>query len=831
MSGTVLTDAAHRTRLVAGALYALAVVVIALIAAWPLYRTAALLLVAGVAVVVAAAIAVVAHRRRWGGWLVAGVLAGAFLVVGVPLAVPSRLGGPLDLLRGVGELASGLVFAWKDLLTVDLPVGDYRNLLVPALVVFLAGTCAVLLLAWRADRVAYAAVPVGLAMIGFGLFFGRTDVSPTLPIGPVTLHAPVETAIGVAGLLASLLWLAWRAHDERVRALQRAADSSGVRVSRRQSPADRRRTALGAGMIAAALVVAVAVVPAAASDAQRSVLRTAVGPEVDLSAAVSPLSQYRALFAGDRADEVLFTVSAEGVRPQRIRLATLDAYDGEVFRAGGGTVDGSRFVRVPAALDAGEGAPVDVTITIEGLDGIWMPTAGRLASVRFAGARAASLSDGFYYSAGASAGVQTAGRGLVTGDSYRVEGVEPTVVALEAAAAPGRTGEGVAAPENLRTWIEQHAVGTDGAALAGLVDLLRERGYLSHGLTDGPAAEAWMTALDDYRFQPSASGHSLARIDAMFERMLEREVDPRAEASGNYVAAVGDDEQFATAVALIARELGFPSRVVMGARLGDAGAGLPTCDDGACRGRDIAAWAEVLSSEGQWIAVDATPQYAQSPSLDVTEQRDPEIVTEVRPDAVEQILPPDPAQEDSTGDEGLPDDGGLDLAWLWPVLRISLLVVLALVLLVGPFLAVIAVKAARRRRRRHAPTPTERIVGGWEEYADAAADAGRATPRTLTRSELAASFDTAEGAALAVTADRAAFGGSDAGVTGADADAFWRTVDVERRSLTRDGGLWRRVLATVSLKSFVRQLAPSPGARTIAERGRRRTLAPVRPTP
>ena len=71
-----------------------------------------------------------------------------------------------------------------------------------------------------------------------------------------------------------------------------------------------------------------------------------------------------------------------------------------------------------------------------------------------------------------------------------------------------------------------------------------------------------MASLPDYAFQPSASGHSLARIDAMFARLLERETDPRAEASGNYVAAIGDDEQFAVAVALIARELGFPARVV-----------------------------------------------------------------------------------------------------------------------------------------------------------------------------------------------------------------------------------------------------------------------------
>ena len=89
-----------------------------------------------------------------------------------------------------------------------------------------------------------------------------------------------------------------------------------------------------------------------------------------------------------------------------------------------------------------------------------------------------------------------------------------------------------------------------------------------------------MQSLTDYTFQPSASGHSLARVDAMFGRLLERETDTRAAASENYVAAVGDDEQFAAAVALIAQELGFPSRVVVGARLASADPSLPACEEG-----------------------------------------------------------------------------------------------------------------------------------------------------------------------------------------------------------------------------------------------------------
>ena len=474
-------------RIVAGSLFAGLIVLLAAVAAWPIYRSWQLVLLVGAGSVVAAVIAAVAWRLRWGGWIVTGVLAATFFVIGVPLAVPSRLGGPAEVLRGLGELASGAVLGWKDLVTVELPLGAYRNLLVPALLVFLVGTTAVLLLAWRADRAAYGAVPVALGMVSFGLFFGRPTVSAPLSIGPVVLHAPVETFLGAGGLVVCLLWLAWRTHDERVHALQRAAASSGVRVSRRPSRADRRRTALGAGMVVVALLAAVIVVPLAAQGAQRDVLRSSVEPDIDLSAEVSPLAQYRAQFADGRADEVLFTVAAdEGAMPERVRLATLDAYDGEVYRSGGeGAVDVGRFVRVPSVLDPGDGEPIAADVTIEDLDGVWMPTAGRLARVDFAGERAASLADRFYYNAAAAAGVQTAGGGLEQGDSYVVRGVEPAAPDLTEIRAPGGSAGDITAPDSLSTWVEQNAVGSDGAALAGLVALLRERGYLSHALSVG----------------------------------------------------------------------------------------------------------------------------------------------------------------------------------------------------------------------------------------------------------------------------------------------------------------------------------------------------------
>ncbi|MEV8267998.1 transglutaminase-like domain-containing protein [Microbacterium sp. NPDC076911] len=832
---TLRDDAARRSpwltpRVVAGSLFALGIVLISAVAAWPIYRSTQFVLLVAVAVATATLLAAVSWRRQWRGWVVAAVLVAALLVLGVTLAVPAQFGALAGWGESLRQVVAGFFLAWKDLVTVELPVGSYRNLLVPPLVLFLAGTCVLLRLSWRPDRLAYLAVPLAIAMASFGLFFGRTSVSAPLDLPPMVLYAPVETTIGVGILVVCLAWLAWRTGNERVRALQRAADSSGIRAPHRFSQADRRRASLGAGMVAVAVLIGVVVVPLSTQDADREVLRSSVGPDIDLAQAASPLSQYRALFADERASDVIFTVTSDGALPSSVRIATLDAYDGEVYRSGGAQqlAEAAQFVRVPSTLDAGDGVPIEAEITIGALGGIWMPTLSGLEAVDFAGARSADLEDGFYYSVDAAAGVQTAGGGLSPGDSYALRAIEQPMPALAEIEASGAVNDGVAVPENLTRWVQEHAQGTDGAALESLVGLLRERGYLSHGLLLADQEQpAWASALVDYTVQPSASGHSLARIDTLFARLLERESDPRAQQADNYVAAIGDDEQFAVAAALIARELGFSSRVVMGVRIGDAPAGAAACDNGICEAQDVSVWTEVASADGEWVAIDVTPQYANTPSLDVTELRDPENVTEVRPDAAEPVLPPDPVQQDAALPDDDNDSSGIDLAWLWSALRITAIVLLVLLIAFGPFLMVVTAKAVRRRSRQRATAPAERIAGAWDEYVDTAIDVGFDAPVRLTRRELAATFHTPAAVSIADAADRAVFSGT--AVTDSDVDVVWTRVARQSAALRAELPALRRLLASVSLRSFIHRLEPTRGARSpIVQKGRRAT--PARPT-
>lgn len=818
----------RRGVLVAGAAYTVAMAATAIVAAWPIYAGAAFVVVTVAALVGALALAAASVERRSPGWAVVVGASGLFVVLGLALAVPRPWTSAGAVIEAMRDLVWGAVTGFKDLLTVDLPVGGYRNLLVPVLIVVLVGTLATVLLAWRTDRFAGLATVPALGMTVFGLLFGRTTTSDALRAGPLVIPAPVEIAVGASALIATVAWLAWRSHEDRRAALRRAANVSGVRVSRRASSIDRRRRALAAGMIAVAVIGGAAVSPAIAQTREREVLRSAAGPQLAIARAVSPLERYRADFTGEAVDQVLFRVEAvQGALPDRIRIATLTSYDGATYRVAdpSGVAADARFTRVPSRLDGGKGATTVARIRIEGLEGIWLPTFGALEQIEF-DRDAAALADAFYYNVSTRAAVETARGGLRAGDGYTLTAVTSDPAPLADIQPPG-TEPAVPIPDSVAMWIKAQNAGTGGAALQTLVDRLRERGYLSHAL-DVPAEGAqWMQALGpDYAFQPSASGHSLARIDTVFTKLLERQTAAAGQRDAvSLVAAVGDDEQFAVAAAVIAEELGFPARVVVGARLTGDDEGVPPCQAGVCRGGNVAAWLEVASQDGEWVPVDVTPQHEAGADTAVTRERDPEVPTDVRPDAAEEVVPPDPVQQDATAQND-PEAAGPDLAVLWAVLRTAGLVALALAVIVGPLLVIVAAKALRRRARREAATPVSRIVGGWDEYVDAAVDHGRPAPRVDTRGELATRYDTRHGADLAVVADRAVF--SEAALTAAESDEFWRIVDSERRDLVRSETLWRRLAAAVSLKSFTRGLAPRftrgrvRAPRRIERRGRRR---------
>ena len=162
------------------------------------------------------------------------------------------------------------------------------------------------------------------------------------------------------------------------------------------------------------------------------------------------------------------------------------------------------------------------------------------------------------------------------------------------------------------------------------------------------------------------------------------------------------------------------------------------------------------SAEGDWVPVDVTPQHTDPIDSEARRQRDPENVTEVRPETAEEVVAPEPVQRDT-----VTDDPPQDRRWTcrrsgrrcgcsassrssspsrWGRSSSSS----------SQRRCAAAVGGAARMR-------PSRVVGGWDEYVDSAVDHGLPAPAAETRTELAARYATPAGVALADTADRTVF--------------------------------------------------------------------------
>ncbi|WP_311259144.1 transglutaminase domain-containing protein [Microbacterium sp. WCS2018Hpa-9] len=795
--------------------YVLVGVGLATAAAWPVYESPRALAVGLIGGLLGMAVAVLTRVLRWGMLIGSLAAAGAYLVVSVPLAIPSALSSLPAFLGGLRDAVLGVVLGWKQMLTLNPPLGEYQAVLIPFLVVMLFGTFIATLLVLEGGRRATIAVPVVTAMSVFGIAFGVSGTTAPVSVLGVALPAPREWLIGVALFVTALVWLVGRSRLQRAQALRTVAAAN---ISRRATPVwlTIRRHLLSAGLAVVALIAGFAVAPAAAGWSDRSVLRDEVEPMIVVQQQASPLSAYRSWFAGGTLDDTVVQVEGDPGAIERLRLVTLDSYDGEGFHI----APDDRFSRLPRTAMPGAGR-VSLGITVgDAYRGIWVPSPAGLAEAPdFSGSRADALADGFHVNSGGDTAITVAeapggGEGLVPGDRY--------TVLVDAPGAPGEVAALQGAASNLDTdlypalteWAEMQEQPRTGAGYLEIIDRLRSRGYLSHALIDDDAAAGWIASLKEsegYAFAPSYAGHSAARIEELFTDMVEQERRAGSDAAPELlVSAVGDDEQFSVAAALLAEHWGLESRVVIGARLAAAEEvpGIPACTD-TCTGANMSAWVEVRSSGGEWMPVDTTPQYAMLPSSITEGEQLPEHPTVPEQPRSEALDPPQ-AQSDSNNDAPpLEAPQSEVLAFLLPILRAVGLSLLALALLALPFLVLLFAKRQRARTRRTAEDPEVRLAGAWEELVDVYADHDVSMDAEGTRTQRALSTDREAADRLAALVDRAVF--AEHPPTNDDASAAWAIVDAERAELAASGKWWHRVARRVRPTSFIGRMRAAGG--------------------
>ncbi|MDR2254594.1 MAG: transglutaminase-like domain-containing protein [Arthrobacter sp.] len=715
-------------------LFGTALLAAAVAPSWRLYESPFLAVTVAGAWLSGLLVSFLTGLRRWPWYLQTVVAVAAALVVAVPLAVPSgAVAGVLPSLGGLGTFVTGLVSSWVDVLSVDPPLGTYDAVLVPVFVLVYVGG----FLAWRgARRGSRWLVLLGpAALLLYGICFGARAG-----------FRPLE--VGAALVVIGLGW---------VLALRPPVLGVDAEHTRRLRAGAARRVVAG---VAFALLCAVLGAAAArlVLPERREVLRAAFAPEYQIQRQVSPLQGFRHFVTGEEAERTVAEVDGLPTGAM-LRVAVMDEYNGVDLQTGNAGSSGT-FTRLPSSVARSEPASWDVRVRLDTPVGEWLPVAGQLSAVSVPH----QLRDRLYFNRTADAAVLR--DGAPAGLEYEFSSV--------AAAAPLRSGladltpgsayqpDLVQLPEALvdearAAWAK---AGTPGAQLQIALDYL-----LAGGVSHGQADEVF-----------SRSGHSAERLNLLAQE------DPM----------VGDAEQYSAAFALLAREIGFPSRVVMGF--------VDTNADGRMSGSELTAWVEIQDAKRGWLAVDPNPE-----PREITEQKKSTEDAIARPRTV---LPPDtPRQEDTITprmDESPQQPQPEPEAWLlilkavwWWTWRVGL----SLLILSSPLWVLALIEALRRAARRRRDRKRLTVSGAWEEVRDEVIDAGIPVHRALTRREVAEAAGAAQVQLLARRTDELSF--APHGAQRGEVDEVWAGVKRARRELRGGKPRWQRWRQRYSWRSVV----------------------------
>lgn len=686
----------------------------------------------GLAVGVAAAIA--SHFLRIGAIPTFLLAVLAFYLFGSAASVPElAILGFIPTIDSVVNLSVGTVYAWADVLTLRPPVElpDYVTA-APYFATWAVGLVSTVLAvrwlptrrrtAWRSAMLLIGPFLVYLA----GVLLGTDE--------------PVLAAIrGITFAALVLLWLGWRR-------------TTGGGASQSADRSLLRRKIVGSTVVVAAgvtigIVVGTAIAPV---PSDRFVLREVVTPPFEPLEYPSPFTAYRK-YTKLLEQTDLFTV--EGLNPgDRIRLATLDTYDGISWGVAGSQLasDGSgSFSLVGSTIPeppllTPEAGNSELTITIDAYADVWIPSIGYATSIGFDGDAARAQAATLRYNPATGTAVLT--RGLTEGDEYTV--TAETQRAYDDADLEGVGTAQFALPPvtNIPDIVSAKAEELAGAAtspigqLRAIESALQTTGYLSHGAADDTVA--------------SRAGQGADRIVELFTRSQ----------------LIGDEEQYATAFALMARSLDFPARVVMGF--------APEVREGqdavVVTGKDVTAWVEVAFDGVGWVPFYPTPD-----ETDIPQDQNPKPQSEPQP----QVRQPPRTQADENDlvagveidDSGEDPDPLFEIPLWAAIVALSLLIPAAIVFV--PILIVAAIKSRRARRRRGEARLDRAAAGAWEELVDRYTELGIAVPRNTTRQYTAADLQgrlpagAAPPAALAAVIDRAVFSGEQ--VDRSTTDAVW----------------------------------------------------------
>ena len=698
----------------------------------------------------------------------------AFLLFG---GLISQAGAPtLPTLPTLHAIVGAAVSGWEQLLTTARPVGRSAGLLVLPYLLGLFSGVAGHALARRTSAVLLpAAAPA--VVVALSILFGAAE----------------PTAAVLQGACFAALALAWAA------ARQQRGTSQRTTVGR-QRP--WQRLGAGAAVLAVAGAGAVVVGPRlpGASDHRRVVLY--VAPPSDVTVLPSPLAGFRDYTKAVPASVSLFSKELFSVSgppyPSLVRIAAMDSYDGLSWNVANAQASGSSFAgfqRVGAVLPGAIAGPArTVTITIDpAYNQPWLPDLADATGFAFppgqAGGVGAAAQAGLRFNVATSTGVVTSEP--LAGLRYTVTAADvpaPTTTQLANATPYGEPS--VSIPWSfVPSFAQTHSAGAStpmGKVLA-LARYLKVNGRYS----DGGGAQGYVLP-----------GASAGRLTSFLESKQ----------------IVGDGEQYAAVMALLANAVGVPARVSLDATVES---------NGGVYGRDVRADVELDLAQYGWVTLPAAMfTGSQRPTLQQRSVTPPAAPVKVVPPRRDDAAPVAAANQSSAVSRSAPGRTGHGFAIPAVVLLLMRDAGIPLLSVAGLAAALIAAKALRRRRRRGASPPAARVAGAWRELLDLGRDLGIEPAPHATRREQAAQAEHGglpSAGSVALAADAAIFGPQDP--DGAAAAQVWGLVDQARRGATAALPRGRRAWVAVNPASLWASRAALAGLRNM------RNVRPPGPPP
>lgn len=322
------------------------------------------------------------------------------------------------------------------------------------------------------------------------------------------------------------------------------------------------RLLLAGGVVVAGLVVVGAMMARPRGGEPEESTRVVVSPYVELGGRL-----------GDVNDRLVFTVSTE--TPSYWRLASLDVYEDGIWKVAGS------FAAPNPSLDEtatrqGDRRTVRHEIDVVNLDAIWLPAAPEPVQVTVDG--------------GAPITVDLVTNAMtVPNERLDSDGLRYTVVSSVA----------VPTPEQLR------AAPRADARIVGQ----------THASPDGVPAEIQAQALALTAGLPTDYDKVMAIHDHLrsFTHVGDPEIVPIGQSSAVRLLETqeGSASDFASAMALMARALGIPSRVAIGFTPGERVDGGSDTASGRITfevtSHDAHAWTEIYFQDVGWVGFEPTP--------------------------------------------------------------------------------------------------------------------------------------------------------------------------------------------------------------------------------